>query len=121
MARAAARKPLEIWGDGSVVRDYFYVGDLAVAAQLAATTAQSRTVYNIGSGVGRSLNDVIAAIEATTGRTLEVHRLPARPSDAPVNILDITRARQALEWSPQVSFEDGLQRTWEYYMRTEGS
>ena len=121
MARAARGEPLEVWGDGEVVRDYLYVGDLACAALLAANTPHSRAVYNIGSGVGRSLNEVIAAIETVVGRTLEVHRLPARPSDTPVNILDITRARQALGWSPQTSFADGLRNTWTYYMRTDGS
>jgi UDP-glucose 4-epimerase len=121
MARAAAGRPLEVWGDGSVMRDYFYVGDLARAARLAATTAQSRAVYNIAAGVGRSLNDVIAAIETVVGHALIVHRLPARSSDASVNILDITRARQMLGWTPQTSFEDGLRRTWTYYLQTDGS
>ena len=115
MARAAAGRPLEVWGDGSVVRDYFYVSDLARAALLAFTTAQNCVVYNIGSGVGRSLNEVMAAVEAVVGRRLEVRYLPARPSDVPVNILDATRARQMLGWEPQMSFEEGLRRTWELY------
>jgi UDP-glucose 4-epimerase len=115
MARAAAGRPLEVWGDGSVVRDFFYVSDLARAALLAVTAGQNRVVYNIGSGVGRSLNEVIAAVEAVVGRRLEVRYLPARPLDVPVSILDATRARQMLGWEPQVSFEEGLRRTWEWY------
>lgn len=112
LARAAAGLPLEVWGDDSVTRDYFYVGDLACAALLAGQTAHSRTVYNIGSGAGRSLRDVIAAVECVLGRKLEVHRLPGRPSDTPANVLDIGKARRLLGWEPQVSFEEGLRRTW---------
>jgi UDP-glucose 4-epimerase len=91
------------------------VSDLARAALLAVTAGQDRVVYNIGSGVGRSLNEVIAAVEAVVGRRLEVRYLPARPLDVPVSVLDATRARQMLGWEPQISFEEGLRRTWEWY------
>lgn len=119
MARAATGQSLEVWGDGSAVRDYFYVGDLAHAALLAAITAHSRVVYNIGSGVGRSLNDVIAAVEAVSGRPLDVCYLSARPSDVPANVLDAALARQLLGWAPRVSFEEGLWLTWEWYSRRQ--
>jgi len=111
LAQAAAGQPLDVWGDGRVVRDYFYVGDLAEAAWLAGRTAASRTVYNIGSGVGRSLADVIAALERLLDRPLPVQHHPARTVDVPVNVLDITKARTRLDWSPQVPFEEGLRRT----------
>jgi len=111
LAQAAAGQPLDVWGDGQVVRDYFYVGDLAEAAWLAGRTAASRTVYNIGSGVGRSLADVIAALERLLDRPLPVQHHPARTVDVPVNVLDITKARTLLGWSPRTSFEEGLRRT----------
>ena len=110
--RVATGEPLEVWGDGSVIRDYFYVGDLARAAVLAGETPRSCTVYNIGSGVGRSLHDVIAAIFRLVGRTVPIRWLPARAIDVPVNVLDISKARHGLGWTPQVSFEEGLRRTW---------
>jgi UDP-glucose 4-epimerase len=120
LARTAAGLPLEVWGDGSVTRDYFYVGDLARAALLAGQTPHSRTVYNVGSGVGRSLRDLIAGIEQMLGRTskipvrgLEVHWLPGRVSDAPVNVLDVSKARRLLGWEAETPFEEGLRRMWE--------
>lgn len=113
-AQAAAGLPLEVWGDGGVVRDYFYVGDLAEAACLAGQTAHSRTIYNIGSGIGRTLADVIAAIERLLDRPLAVRYHPGRPVDVPVNVLDISKAQAGLGWSPKIAFEDGLRLTWSY-------
>lgn len=113
LARAAAGQPLEVWGDGETVRDFFYVGDLARAAVLAAETERSRTIYNIGSGQGRTLLNIIAAIEGMLGRKLEVRWRPGRATDVPANVLDVRKAHQDLGWMPQVSFEDGLQLTWE--------
>lgn len=113
VARAFAGRPLEVWGDGSVVRDYFYVTDLAQAALLAATTPHSVTVYNIGSGVGRSIHDVLAAVRGLAQRDLEVHWLPGRPVDVPANVLDARRANSLLAWKPLVPFEEGLRLTWQ--------
>ncbi len=115
LSRVASGQALEVWGDGSTVRDYFYVGDLTRAAVLAGETPHSRTVYNIGSGVGRSLHDVIAAICRLVGHDVPVIWRPSRPVDVPVNILDVSKARSMLGWSPQVTFEEGLRRTWSYY------
>jgi UDP-glucose 4-epimerase len=129
LARAAAGRPLEVWGDGSVVRDYLYVSDLAQAAILAASTPNSATVYNVGSGIGRSLCDVLAAIRelvaspATRGvsqrragvtrQELQVCWLPARPVDVPANVLDASKANRLLGWKPAVSFDAGLRLTWD--------
>jgi len=77
----------------------------------------SRTVYNIGSGVGRSLHEVISAISRLVGHELEVHWLPGRPTDVPINVLDASKARRLLGWAPEVSFEEGLRLTWDYYRR----
>ena len=120
LARAAVRQPLAVWGDGSTVRDYFYVGDLARAAVMAGETMHSRTVYNIGSGVGRSLHEVISAISRLVGHELEVHWLPGRPTDVPINVLDASKARRLLGWAPEIPFEEGLRLTWDYYRRACG-
>jgi UDP-glucose 4-epimerase len=118
LARTAMGQPLEVWGDGSATRDFFHVSDLARAALLAGETEHSRTIYNIGSGEGRTVRDVIAAIEKMLGRALEVHWRASRPSDVPVNVLDAAKARRLLGWTPHVSFEDGLRRTWEWFRET---
>jgi UDP-glucose 4-epimerase len=113
LGRVHAGLPIEIWGDGSVVRDYLYVTD-AVEGILAAETHtdDEPAVFNIGSGEGTSLNDLVAAIGEVTGREIPVHRLLPRPFDVPANVLDITRARTELGWSPRTSLREGLARTW---------
>jgi UDP-glucose 4-epimerase len=101
-------EPVEIWGDGSVVRDYVYIGDVvnALLAALERTTEQH--LFNIGSGRGHSLNELLQSIENVTGRRADRRYLPGRQFDVPVNVLSIARAREFLDWSPKVSFENGL-------------
>ena len=67
-------------------------------------------VFNIGSGVGYSLNDVISEIERLLDRRLNVEYTIARSFDVPVNILSIKRAQQILGWEPLLSFPAGLSR-----------
>lgn len=103
-------EPVEIWGDGSVVRDYIYIGDVVDAFVLALERTSSEQVFNIGSGRGRSLNEVLDAIEQVTGRVADRRYLPGRPFDVPVNVLSIQRAGELLGWAPQTDFAEGLQR-----------
>ena len=110
-ARMASGEPFEVWGDGAVVRDYFHVSDLVRASLLAGTTSHSRTVYNVGSGTGRSLREVIETIQQMTGRKILVRWGPGRDSDVPSSILNIEKAQRLLRWSPRLSFEEGLRLT----------
>lgn len=109
--RVMAGQHLEVWGDGTVIRDYLYVDNVVEALELAALHEGSDRIFNIGSGVGRSLNEVIEAIEAIEGVPVPVERREGRLVDIPVSTLDITRAERGLGWSPQVEFVEGLQRT----------
>lgn len=109
MGKVLDGEPIEIWGDGSTVRDYVYVRDVAGAVLAAVHHSPVDRVFNIGAGVGHSLNDLIEAIERATGRTALRHYLPARNFDVPVNVLSITRAREQLGWSPTVAFDKGIE------------
>ncbi|PNG25025.1 NAD-dependent epimerase/dehydratase family protein [Methylocella silvestris] len=104
-------KPINIYGDGSVVRDYLYISDL-VRAIVAAGSVQSQSrVINVGSGAGHSLNDVIDVIRSLTGRSIKVNYLPPRRFDVPISVLDVSRAEVELGWTPIVSFADGIEAT----------
>jgi UDP-glucose 4-epimerase len=120
MHRALERRPIEVWGDGSVVRDYLYVGDVADALVRALDCALPERVMNIGSGSGRSVNEVIDAIERTVGWPLERCYLPQRAFDVPVNVLDVSRARRVLGWEARTPFEEGLARTLVWLRRSRG-
>jgi UDP-glucose 4-epimerase len=116
--KALKGEPIQVWGDGEVVRDYLYVGDVAEALLKAAAYAGAQRIFNIGAGRGYSLNQLLARLEALLGRAIERAYLPARPFDTPINVLDISRARAELEWTPQTSLDSGLARTAEWLRST---
>jgi UDP-glucose 4-epimerase len=112
IARRQAGLPVEIWGDGRVVRDFLHVQDLAEAMLAAAGAEAPARVMNVGSGTGRSLLEVVRAVDTVLGlRDAEVVHRPARAVDVPVNVLDIALIRQELGWAPQVDWLDGLRGT----------
>lgn len=109
--KALRNESIEIWGDGSVVRDYFHVSDAASALAKAITYQGNNRVFNIGSGVGQSLNEVLEAIEVLLGTAVRRSYLPSRAFDVPANVLDTSKAIELLNWKPEVSFAEGLSRT----------
>lgn len=109
--KALRNEEIEIWGDGTVVRDYFHISDAVSALMRALTYEGGRRVFNIGSGVGHSLNEILGTIESLLGVAVKRSYSPARTFDVPVSILDISMAAEFLDWRPQVSFKEGLSRT----------
>lgn len=109
--RALSGQAVEIWGDGSVVRDYLHVSDVAEAFALALAYEGEHSVFNISSGQGTSLVQLLDHIEHTVGHAVERRHLAARAFDVPVSILDNARARAELGWTPRVGMDEGLRRT----------
>lgn len=102
-------RPVEIWGDGSTVRDYLYIDDVVEAILKAIDYSGPQTIFNIGSGQGTSINDLCAQI----GRhfpPFEKTFKPTRSFDVPRNVLDISQARSNLHWHPRISLADGIAR-----------
>ena len=110
LGKALRHEPLQIWGDGSTVRDFLDVSDVVAALLMASKYQGDQCVFNIGSGQGLSLNQLIALLEAQLNRSLEVEYLPSRGCDVPTNVLCIDRAKEALGWTPKISVEEGLKR-----------
>jgi UDP-glucose 4-epimerase len=108
LGKATNNKEIIVWGDGSVLRDYVYASDIANAFLKASLYQGDLKVFNIGSGHGHSLNDIIGAIENITQVPLQVKYLPGRPFDVPINVLDISRAKLHLNWEPKVRLEEGI-------------
>ncbi len=108
-------KPIEIWGDGSVVRDYVYVQDVAKAVLNALEKVKGADIYNIGGGGnGHSLNDIIAAIKHGLGISFEVNYKPSRNFDVPANVLDISKAIAEIGYQPTIGLSEGISRTWQW-------
>ena len=109
--QALLGQPIEIWGDGSVARDYVYISDVAEAFARALTYSGSESVFNISSAAGTSLNELVALMEKLLGRTVEKRYFPGRPIDVPVNVLCNDLARRELDWTPRVPLFAGLEKT----------
>ncbi|KAF2391009.1 MULTISPECIES: NAD-dependent epimerase/dehydratase family protein [Pseudomonas] len=106
--------PIEIWGDGSVQRDFLHVSDVAEAFAKAISYSGTAGVFNISSGVGTSLNSLLELIgEVSGGEVPRVYK-PGRSFDVPVSVLSNDLARDELGWSPQVSMKEGIARTFEW-------
>lgn len=108
--KALKRERIEIWGDGSVVRDYVYIDDVMDAFLRAMRYGGEKRVFNVGSGEGHSLLDLVDVIESVVGRSLDVKFEPARAVDVPLNILDISRIRSELAWEPKIAIRSGIER-----------
>lgn len=106
--------PIEIWGDGSVMRDYIHVSDVAEAFVRALEYTGSKSVFNISSGSGTSLNELIVLLEKVLGKSIERRYLLARPFDVPVSVLSNALAREELQWAPSISMHGGITRTVEW-------
>jgi UDP-glucose 4-epimerase len=111
LQRALRGECVDIWGDGSVTRDYVYVGDVAHAFLAALRYDGNRSVFNVGSGVGTSLSELLDAMERTLGRPIARRYLAGRPFDVKENVLCTQLAKQELGWSARCSLEQGLVRT----------
>ena len=104
-------RPIQVFGDGSSERDYIYIDDLTAAVEKVVTCpAAGNEVLNIGKGEGRAILEVIETLEAVLGVRFEKEFLPDRNTDVSRSILDVSKARQLLSWSPDISLEEGVAR-----------
>ena len=107
--RALNQLPIEIWGDGRTIRDYIYIDDLIDGILCLSDYQGPERLFNIGSGVGASINDIIARLESILSQTrFDIRWKPARAFDAPANILSIDRITSETGWVPRTSLTDGM-------------
>lgn len=111
LSRVMHDEPIEVWGDGSVVRDYLYISDTVSALLRAADYQGPERIFNIGSGGGHSVREIIAAVEQVTCKKARASYTAARKFDVPVSVLDITLAKKELGWQPEVNLNAGLRLT----------
>jgi len=93
LGKRLLNQTINIWGDGSVARDYFYISDLVSAFVRVIESDTKSKIYNIAGGRARSLNDILSVIREVTGLQPVVQYMPGRKLDVPVNCLDIQLAR----------------------------
>lgn len=117
LGKVATNNPIQIWGDGKVIRDYIYIDDLVDAISIAIKTNTPYRIFNIGSGKGVSLNEIIEVIHQVTKNAVPVEYQSKRSFDIPEIILDVSRANQQLKWTATTSLADGIKRTWNFIQR----
>ncbi len=109
------QQPVFLRGDGSTVRDFVGIDDVCEAIRLAATVLNEHDLFNVGSGHGISLTQVVNLLENLVGRQIPVVYTETRSIDIPQSVLDISRATKALGFVPKSSLELGLEQTIRFY------
>ncbi len=112
---ALKNQPLILYWGGKQNRDYIFVEDIARANFLAAEKGKGFKVYNVGSGKGIWMIDILKKVERAFGGKLKIKDMGERPGDPRVCIANNSRIKRELGWEPKVDFEEGLKRTIEYY------
>lgn len=109
--RISTGRTLEVWGDGRTVRDYVYVDDVAAALVEMGIQELPHRIYNVGSGHGLSINEIIDVISEMTGIRPNIRHTPSRASDVSRNVLSIERIHQDFGWQPVTDFHSGIRQT----------
>ncbi|CAM2769263.1 NAD-dependent epimerase/dehydratase family protein [Corynebacterium falsenii] len=108
-------KPTKVFGEGSNTRDYVYVGDVVDAFIAASGDKGNGLRFNVGTGKETTDRELHSLVAAAAGADDDPEFAPARLGDVPRSALDASLAREVLGWSPQVSLEEGIRRTVEFF------
>lgn len=108
------KQPIDIWGDGETRRDYNYVEDIVKGIVALIQHEGEGRIFNISSGRGYSLNDIIAIIRDDLKLPVQVNYMASRAFDVPVNILDSSRLMRETGWKPRVDLITGMRRVYDY-------
>lgn len=116
--KALLKEEIQIWGDGTVTRDYIHVSDVADAFAAALSYDGDELVFNIGSGEGASLNRLLEMIESLLTEKVLCQRMSARAFDVKTSILDTSLAEKELGWAPRIGLKEGLERTMRWFRKS---
>jgi len=103
-----------IWGDGSVRRDYIYIKDAILPLVDSLEHKSNSKVFNLGSGVGYSVNELLEMIKRITKMDAKVKYVAGRKLDVPVSVLDISLLKKEMNYSPKIDIEKGIEFTYNY-------
>jgi UDP-glucose 4-epimerase len=121
--RILDNRPLTVFGDGLQTRDYVYVGDVARAVWLAATKPLPEKGrldargFNIGTGKGTSVLELARLLQATAGSDVPIEFAPHRPGEQQESFVNVDKARELLNWAPEVTLAEGLTKTYAWFAR----
>ena len=109
--------PVVVWGDGSAVRDIVYSRDVAEGAVLALHHGTKGRYVNLGAGRGYSIRELIETLHSFLPFNYRFD--PSKPSGFPKRVMDISLARELIDYNPTTSLADGLKATWQWFIDNE--
>lgn len=110
--------PIQLNGDGEQTRGFTYVDDIA-AGCVAGLRNVGYEIMNLGGHESISINNLIRKLETIIGKKAIIEHRPVVKADMLANLADISKARKLLQWEPQVSLDEGLRRTVEWYRQEQ--
>ncbi|MCD8398195.1 MAG: NAD-dependent epimerase/dehydratase family protein [Lachnospiraceae bacterium] len=116
--KALKKETINVYGDGTIVRDYIYISDAVNAIIKIANNKTLYRTFNLGSGYGTSINELLSIIQCTLGVELMINYLPERNVDVHINFLDISRYENTFGKLNPVGLDEGIMRTAKF-MKTE--
>lgn len=114
-AKKRGEKSVEIWGSGSASREFFYVDDCARGIVMATRNYDGADPVNLGAGFEITIKDLAEKIKKMTRFTGELVWNTSKPDGQPRRCLDVSRARERFGFTAEVGFDEGLQRTIDWY------
>lgn len=115
MARIrAGENPLKVWGSGNAIRDFAYCTDVAMGIIQACFYGTKGSFVNLGSGVGVPISELVKTLAEFIPFDYEFDK--SREEGYSCRVMDITRAREWINYNPQTSLKDGLRKTWEWFV-----
>ncbi len=112
-----AGRPVVVWGDGEVVRDYIYVKDCVKAITDLIDKEFSSAIFNVGSGSGHSVNEILALIKDVVGE-FRVERVHSRKFDVPRAVLDVSKLKATVDFNP-TTIKNGIRKTYRWLLRIQ--
>lgn len=106
---------IDKFGDGSSSRDYTYISDIVDGIVRSIDRPYPYQIFNLGKGNGTSLNEFISIVEKHTGKKALIRQLPDQPGDVPYTCADVTKASILLGYNANVSFDEGIEKTVNWY------
>jgi len=110
----AQKEPITIFGDGENVRDYIYIDDLVDTTKRLFDKNSKYDMYNIGSGEGVSINEVVDTIKEVTGEDVKIKRTPQRSIDVRRIVLNTDRIKKEVDCKKLTPLKEGIKRTWKW-------
>ena len=103
-----AGRPIPVFGDGSTARDHTHISDILEGVLACTQREFGFEIFNLGESQTVKLSGLIALIETALGKQAIIDRQPLQPGDVPITFADISKARQRLDYHPQVKVETGI-------------